>query len=218
MNGNILTKLSLTDHSLNSSLFNLSSARLDILDNFNYDFTTTAGLTSFLSGTNIDFSTATTAELLSAFNTEIEKFSKTLIQSLSTEAIHPYDLVKMSLFGPEYKFPTIDDIEVPEEVTTQSIVDKLKQQEKTYRSNLLDYMHNKETFDVTGFHDHVSILSELSGEKNFVVTEKRFKNYIEALEIITSIDRESINEENYSDYYKKIGYCLTKVLSQKTVS
>lgn len=216
MDGNILSKLNLTDHNVNASAFNLSGNRLEIFNSL--DFTTSAGLSSFLSGSNIDFSTATTADLLSAFSIELQKVSQTLLQNLSTEVVHPYDLVKTSLFGPEHKFPTIDDIEVPEEITTQSIVDKLKEQEKDYRSNLIDYMHNKDKYEVTGFHDHVSILSELSGENCFVVTEKRFKNYIETVEVISSIDRESINEENYLDYYKKIGYCLTKILSQRTVS
>jgi len=203
----LLNNLLFSDHNLSTAAFTLS----------NLDFTTEAGLSSFLSGSNIDFSTASSFEMLSAFNIELQKLSQTLLQNLSAEPMHPYDLIKMSLFGADHKFPTIDDIEVPQEITPQSIVDNLKDHEKEYRSNLLEYMHNKEDYQLTGFHDHITMLSEPSGDKCFTVTEKRFKNYIETVEIITSINLEDINELNYMDYYKKIGYCLTKVLTQRTV-
>jgi hypothetical protein len=203
----LLNNLLFSDHNLSTAAFNLS----------NIDLTTEAGLSSFLSGSNIDFGAATSIELLSAFNSQIQDLSQTLLQGLSADPIHPYDLIKLSLFGSDYKFPTIDEIEVPEEVTPQSIVDNLKGHEKQYRQNLLEYVHNREDYQLTGFHDHITMLSEPSGEKCFTVTEKRFKNYIEAVEILVNINREDINELNYMDYYKKIGYCLTKILTQKTV-
>jgi hypothetical protein len=203
----LLNNLLFSDHNLTTAAFNLSGLNL----------TTETGLSSFLSGSNIDLNNSSSFEMLSAFNLELQKLSQSILQNLSADPIHPYDLVKLSLFGPEYKFPTLEEIKVPEDVTPQSILDNLKTHEKEYRSNLLEYMHNREDYELTGFHDHITLLSEPSGDNCFTVTEKRFKNYIEAVEIVKNINREDINELNYMEYFRKIGFCLTKVLTQKTV-
>jgi len=196
---------------------NFTGVNINAFKNYSFDYSLMPGLTSMLSGANIDFSTASTADLLSALNVEIRRLSQTMLSSLSSEIIHPWDAIKLTLFGPDYKFPVLEEVEIPEGITTQSIIDKLKDHERSFRSNLIDYMHNKDQYEVTGFLEHPSIISELSGDNCFTVTDQRFKNYVETVEMLNNIDRENINESNYLDYANKISYCLTKIISQRTV-
>lgn len=181
------------------------------------NFTITPEITSALSGTNIDL-TGTTSQVLSAISNYFIESMRTTVQELSVPVIHPWDALKMSLFEPEYEFPTIDNIEVPEEVTHQAIQDKIKEHEKEYRSRIIDCINNRDKYTFVGPFDTVSILSEPSGTNCFAVTQDRFKKYIEAVETIRSIDPETVTEENCFDYIKKISYCLASVLSNKTVN
>lgn len=181
------------------------------------NFTPTPELISFLSGANIDFS-KTTYEVLSAISAYFTESMSTMLQGLTAPVIHPWDALKMSLFESDYKFPTIDDVVVPEEVTPESIKDKLSEYQKTYQSRVIDCISNQDKFTIAGPFEQVSVLSEASGTDCFVVTQDKFKGYIEAVETIKSIDLNNITEDNCSDYIVKINYCLANMLARKTVN
>jgi len=176
----------------------------------------TPELTSALSSTNINFAGSTT-EILSGISTYFIESMRTTLQGLSAPIIHPWDALKMSLFESEHKFPTIDDIEVPEEITLENIQDKIKEHTKQYKSRMMDCITNREDYTFIGPFDQVSLISEPSGTDCFAVTEDRLKGYVEALEVMHSIDIDSVTEENCEEYIKKIGYCLSNVLTRKTI-
>lgn len=194
---------------------NLSGINLDFFANLN--FTVTPELTSMLSGTNIDF-TKSTAEVLSAVSSYFVDSMNTMIQGLSTPIIHPWDALKMTLFEPEYKFSTIDDVVVPEDVTPESLKDKIKEHEQAYRSRVIDCIANRDKYTFVGPFDQISILSEPSGTNCFAVTQEKYKGYIEAVETILSIKPESVTVDNYQEYITKINYCVANMLSRKTVN
>jgi hypothetical protein len=180
------------------------------------NFTPTPELISFLSGANIDFSKST-YEVLSAVSAYFSESMSTMLQGLTAPVIHPWDALKMSLFESDYKFSTIEDVVVPEEVTPESIKDKLKEHEQTYRSRVIDCISNRDKYTFVGPFDQVSILSEASGTDCFAVTPDKFKKYIETIETIKSIDPEAVNEDNCLEYITKINYCLADLLARKTV-
>lgn len=181
-----------------------------------FNFTVTPKLTSTLSGTNIDFTKSAT-EILSAVSSYFTESIRTVTQKLSTPVIHPYDAVKMSLFETDYKFPTIDEVVVPEEIDVETIKETINEHTQTYKKRILDYTVNQDKYKFVGPFDHVSVLSEPSGTDCFVVSQDKYKNYIETVEIIRSIKPENITEENCSDYIKKINYCIASMLSRRTV-
>lgn len=194
--------------------FNLSAVNFNPFSNFN--FTITPELTSALSGTNIDFTKSST-EVLSAVSNYFAESIRTTTQNLSTPVIHPWDALKMSLFEPDHKFPTINDISVPEEITLECCKDKLDEHLRLYKSRMVDFLANEDKYTVLGPFEKVSVLSECSGTNCFAVTKDRYKNYIEAVETFRSIDPESITEENCDEYILKMNYCLIKMLSRKTI-
>lgn len=193
---------------------NLSGINLDFFANLN--FTITPELTSALSGANIDF-TKSTSEVMSAISDYFVKSINSSVQGLSTADIHPWEALKMTLFEPDYKFPTINDITIPEDVTPESIKAKIKEYELAYRSRIIDCISNREKYTFLGIFDQVSVLSEASGTNCFAVTEDRLKSYVETVETIRSIDPESITEENYVEYISKINYCIANMLAKRTI-
>lgn len=194
--------------------FDLTGSNFD-LSGFN--FTITPELTSSLSGTNIDFSRSGT-EVLSAITDHFISTLRSSMSGLSTEVIHPWDALKMTLFEPDYKFPTIDDVVIPEEVTPITIKEKIKEHEMAYRSRIFDCITNRDKYSFVGPFDQVSIISEPSGSDCFAVTQDKLKDYIETVETLRSIDPESINEDNYLDYITKINYSVARLLTRKTIS
>jgi hypothetical protein len=167
---------------------------------------------------------AYTSEALSAVSTLISEISTAVLsaqQQLSAIAPTPYEATKLALFGKDYKFPTINDVQVPEEITVDGLVNKITEIENNYQKVLLDVTINPNDYTIDNFSDpdnNISILAELSGENTYVVTEQKYKNYIEYLELVGSIDYDSINKENSRDLIKKLGYYYITAMTKKTVS
>jgi hypothetical protein len=146
----------------------------------------------------------------------------TVNQGLSSIPSNPYLATKFMLFGKDYKFPTIDDVHVPEEITTEGLIAKLEEIQKQYQCRVIDCLANPSDYHLnltnpTEAANRLSILAELSGENTYVVTQDKFKNYIEFLEIVESIDDSQMTEETCNDTIKKIGYYYTNLLAKKTI-
>ena len=165
-----------------------------------------------------------TSEALSAVSTLITEISTAVLsaqQQLSAIAPTPYEATKLALFGKDYKFPTIDEVQVPEEITVDGLINKITEIENNYQKVLLDVTINPNDYTIDNFSDpdnNISILAELSGENTYVVTEQKYKNYIEYLELVGSIDYDSINKDNARDLIKKLGYYYVTAMTKKTVS
>jgi hypothetical protein len=181
------------------------------------NFTPTPELVSFLSGSNIDFSKSS-YEVLSAVSAYFSQSVNSMIQGLSAPVVHPWDALKMTLFDQDHKFPTIEEVTIPEGVNLEAIQSKIKEHEQTYRSRIIDCISNRERYEFVGPFDQVSIMSEASGADCFAVTEDKIKSYVETVETIRSINPEDINEDNYLEYITKINYCLANMLARRTIS
>lgn len=138
-------------------------------------------------------------------------------QLLSATPINPYQALKAQLFPPDYKFPTIDDVEVPEWVTLDGMISKIQEIETTYQKNLIETQVNADKYAVHEPDGYLSILAECSGDNCFVVTEEKQKNYIEYLELINSTDIDSVNQDNCREIAKKLGYFYITRVGRKTV-
>jgi hypothetical protein len=162
----------------------------------------------------MDFSTL--PELSGAIQQLAESFD-TLSDQLSALYLTPHEIYKKMLFEEGYKFPTLDDIEVPGLVTTEGLINAIDDLQKNHQKVVLDTLANPDKYNITDNDKEVSILAELSGDNTFVVTEQKFKNHVEYNELIQSIDINSVTSENCYDIIRKLGYFYVKTITQKTV-
>jgi hypothetical protein len=138
---------------------------------------------------------------------------------------NPYLATKFMLFGNDYKFPTLDDINVPEEITTEGLIAKLEEIQNQHQCRIIDCITNPQDYDFNltepaQIANQLSILAELSGDSksnNYVVTQDKFKNYIEFIELVNSVDDSQMTEETSQETIKKIGYFYTTLLAKKTI-
>jgi hypothetical protein len=154
-----------------------------------------------LSGTLLDLSTVMTSA----------------IDSLSGLPQLPYQFTKELLFGKDYKFPTVEEVEIPQGVTPEGMVAKITEIETNYQKTLIDTITNPEDYNIQAPDNHLSILAELSGDNTYVVTPEKFKNYIEYLEMVQAIDIDSITQDNAVEKIDKLTYFYVNMLNKKTV-
>lgn len=139
-------------------------------------------------------------------------------QQLSATPINPYDALKLQLFPCDHKFPTIDDVIIPEGITLEGMISSIEDIEKQYQKNLIETQINPDKYSVEEQDGYLSIIAECSGSNCFVVTEEKQKGYIEYLELIRSTDIDSVNQDNCRDIAKKLGYFYLSRVSKKTVT
>lgn len=156
---------------------------------------------------------------LSAVMADISKSITTAHQQLTSIPLHPYEAAKKMFFEDGHKFPVIEDIKVPEGVTTEGLIEKITEIQKNYQNNLLDYVSNPSQYNIQGEGEQgLSILAELSGTNTFVVTKDKYKGYLEFLELLKTIDINSLTKENSNEIIQKIGYSLVNCLNSKTIN
>lgn len=156
-------------------------------------------------------------ESLSATLLDLNTVMTSAVESLTAIPQLPYQFTKELLFGKDYKFPTIDDIKVPEGITPEGMAAKIAEIETNYQKTLIDTITNSQDYNVVAPDNHLSILAELSGDNTYVVTEEKFKGYIEYLEMVQSIDMDSITQENAVDMINKLGYFYLSTINKKTI-
>jgi hypothetical protein len=154
---------------------------------------------------------------LSSKEMDLDTLLQTSEHLLSSIPTNPYEAVKQILFEPDHKFPTIEDVQVPEEVTTEGIISTIEQIETNYQKVLIDSKINPEKYNILEPDEHVTILAELSGENTYLTTQEKYKNYIEYLELVNSVDIDSVTDENCYDIIKKLGYFFVSAVNKKTV-
>jgi len=113
------------------------------------------------------------------------------IQALSAAPAHPYERLKYQLFGEDYKFPTINDLEVPIDFDPA-----------TYNCQLTSYVQQT----------HQTVLSSLTSIdvdstnidiNSFTLPETTIKHNIQFMEIVRNLTVQDI-ESNPFEVAKKL--------------
>jgi hypothetical protein len=154
---------------------------------------------------------------LSATLLDLNTVMTSAVESLTAIPQLPYQFTKEMLFGKDYKFPTIDDVKVPEGITPEGMAAKITEIETNYQKTLIDTITNPQDYNIVAPDNHLSILAELSGDNTYVVTEEKFKGYIEYLEMVQSINIDSITQDNAVDMINRLGYFYLNTINKKTI-
>jgi hypothetical protein len=125
--------------------------------------------------------------------------------------IHPYDRLKAEHFPSDHKFPTIDDIEHPEDFDHQEAIDAIKaiSEERQKR-----HEHHHNHLHVHHEHEHVGNSFAEFKDGQFVLNKDQLKSYIELHEIIRSIPVSMLTAENSVAITKKLVTHYIKTFSQ----
>jgi hypothetical protein len=148
--------------------------------------------------------TTLTPEISSKLQNILDKFSTNPILSalsnLSGVPMHPYDQLKLEVYGPDFKnikFKTLEDVPAPEsfkpEEVVQAVTNKIQGMQRTLLENADRPPH---LFTNT-------MLNSVSGEKIIPDTDK-YKKHIEFVELLRNIQVSKLPDEQVYDYAKKI--------------
>jgi len=135
---------------------------------------------------------------LSALNNGLDLTElETLIDSLSTASVTPYQRILQEHFEPEHKFKTIDDIPEPEAVPTEQCANYIQAKNKQLQDTMF---HNLTCCD-----EHKITTPYTTIENNIPVVDlEKQKKYLEFIEIVRNIPINSITPENCETITKKI--------------
>jgi len=129
---------------------------------------------------------------------------------LSAMPAHPYEQLKYQYFDSDYQFPTIHDVELPEDfcikACTQSLSSIHEDMKYTHLDHF-DYLHE--------CHLHPNLghgFAVLSGDQ-FVVDHNKAKKYIEFHEISNSVPVETLTPENSVEIAHKLIHAYTQIYS-----
>lgn len=164
---------------------------------------------------------------MESFSTNYSELTSTLFNlsssiqaftdSLSSIPQHPYDATKATYFSPDHKFSTINDVMVPEQVCLNTIIKGFEKLHDTYQNNILEYLAKPSEYDLSDAGGQFTILAEPLGNNKYIVTEDKYRSYIETLEIIQSIDISKVNEDNCLDLIHKVCYSVLHSMQKRTV-
>lgn len=118
----------------------------------------------------------------------------TALESLSGIPVHPYDRLKYSLYGDDFKFKTLDDIPAPVNFVPLDNLQAVIEKSKQINEALLPLLNNSQGDDTTLF-DQLTGSALLDNEKQ--------KNHIEFVEMIRQMPTD-ISDDKLTDYAKKI--------------
>jgi hypothetical protein len=123
------------------------------------------------------------------------------LNSLSGAPIHPYDQLKLNIYGPEYndiKFKTLDEIPVPENFEPEKVVLTVTSTIQSMQKKLLENADRPPHLFTN------TILNEVSGEK-IIPDINKHKNHIEFIELIKQMPSVSeLDNNQITEYAKKI--------------
>ena len=159
-------------------------------------------------------------EQLTAFMADMSTALLSAQAVLSAIPASPYEHTKLMLFGTDYEFPTISDVEVPQGITVDGMIKKLDKVQEQHQDMMIDYITNPTCYTTIGHSDYLTPISELSAGDNgsaFVLTDDKYKSFIEHLEICSSLKDVKITEDNCKELITKIGYSLVKTLNTRTI-
>jgi hypothetical protein len=129
---------------------------------------------------------------------------------------HPYDIMKLTYFDKDHKFPTINDVKVPPSVSLDTINKGIENILNEHQDRILNEIANNDT-PFTNFEAY-SMLSELSSNGKWITTPDKYRKYIEFFEVLKSVDVKSLTSADIArDVAGKFSYVLLQALSQKTI-
>lgn len=136
--------------------------------------------------------------------------------AISAVSMHPYDIMKVTYCGKDYKFPTIDEIEVPESVSADTITKGIETLLDQHQEKVLKEIAENST-PLTNFESY-SMLSELSSNGKWVTTPEKYRKYIEFFEVLKSVNVATLTSADVArEVAHKFSYILLQALSQKTM-
>jgi hypothetical protein len=144
----------------------------------------------------------------------VERFTQTAlfsaVQSLSGQPIDPYERLKLKYFGPDYKFPTLQDIEVPEDFNPE-----------TYGKYIMDYQKNfTDTMNqsLSGYHTAATLsgsldtkLVQMSSIEPFTLSDEMIKNNIRFNEFIQTVTMNDIYNNPYETNEKIVTFYVNNL-------
>ena len=125
----------------------------------------------------------------------------TLLSAFDAIPAHPYEKLKFEHFDKDHKFPTLDDITVPEDFCTHTCLCTLTSIDDQHA---VDHQGHYDNLDLHETHEHLgNAFATFDGEK-FDVNKDKLKKYIEFHELALSIDPNTINESNCNEIAQKL--------------
>jgi len=160
------------------------------------------------------FDTALLQRLSAIAPEAVERFTQTALfsaaQSLSGQPVNPYERLKLKYFGPDYKFPTLHDVEVPEDFDPE-----------TYGQFIIDYQKdftNTMQQNISGYHTVAASpcsidvkLRELSAFDTFTLPDEMIKNNIRFNEFIQTVTMNDIYNNPYETNEKIITFYVNNL-------
>jgi hypothetical protein len=124
------------------------------------------------------------AQVQQRFNEVISNSSLlSAMQALSGAPAHPYERLKYDLFEKDYKFPTIEDIETPNDFDS-----------KTYMCELTSCSHKTQQAALSGLKQEQIQLKSVNLE-NLTIPTETLKHNLEFIELVRSISLEELQKD-----------------------
>jgi len=120
------------------------------------------------------------------------------LPDLSAISMHPWDKLKVDLFGKDYIIPTFNDVELPESFTISDSIQSIENVKKDHYDTILKSLQSP-NIDLTKVHQ----IPFLDNTQEYDINIH--KKYVDLVEMINSITEEHLqNSDNVEDLNKKI--------------
>jgi len=129
-------------------------------------------------------------------------------RAISALAQHPYDYAKNLYFEDNHVFPKFDEIDIPDCVTPEALIDSFEKRHNEYQDTIVKYISNPKDYDLTESGNQVNLLCTLSSDNKFVMPAERYANYLTTLEALQSLKIDDVTDENCEQIALKIGYLV----------
>jgi len=132
-------------------------------------------------------------------------------RAISALSQHPYDYAKSLYFEDDHVFPTFNEVEVPNCITPEALIESFEKRHNEYQDTVVRYITNPKDYDLTNSNNQVNLLCTLSGDNKFVITNEKQAEYLTTLETLQSLKIDDVTDENCEEIALKIGYLVNKV-------
>ena len=137
--------------------------------------------------------------------------------ALSSIPQHPYDIMKLTYFDKDHVFPTIDEIEVPANVSIETMQKGFEQVIGEYQDRVIKEITENNT-PLTEIEPY-SMLSELSSNGKWVTVPEKYRKYIEFFEVMRSVNVKTLTSADIArDIGRKFSYMMLQALTYKSAT
>ena len=129
-------------------------------------------------------------------------------RAISALSQHPYDYAKCLYFEDNHVFPVFNEIEVPDCVTPEALIESFEKRHNEYQEAVVNFINNPKEYDLTESGNQVNLLCTLSSDNKFVIPKEKYAEYLTTLEILQSLKIDDITDDNCEQIALKIGYLV----------